>query len=268
MLVREAHDTCGTARVPVRGAEEETVRLNISGMMRDALAPTDGGLIRPSPPPAETVGQGGAPLPRPMKSSTTHRFKRATVKERREEREETRIKTLTSDGQVNSTNVKRKESVEERVASNDLETDDREIPDFRKGQEREDSWSERPVPEIEEQSEEQGDADDEDAIAKEVALDERDWNDEHGRGEFVIPVVHRGSGRTFKSFDEMFGDPTAPMSPATKTWEVSACSPEEIVKSYGVLTTLALKITRVAVEHRRDAASGFVKLTGFTLNSR
>ena len=29
----------------------------------------------------------------------------------------------------------------------------------------------------------------------------------------------------------MLEDPTAPMSPFAKTWEVSACSPEEIVKS-------------------------------------
>ena len=237
------------------GAEEETILLKISGMMRDALAPTEGGLIRPSTVPAERVGEDGAPLPRLMKSSMTQRYKRATVKERREEREETRIETRTPDGQVISSDVKRKESVEERVATNDLETDDRGIPDFRKGQERKDARSERPVLEIDQQSEEPGDADDEDAIAKEVSLDERDWNDEHGRDEFVIPVVHRGSGRTFKSFGEMFDDPTAPMSPVSKTWEVSACSTEEIVKSYGALATLALKITRVAVEHRQAAAS-------------
>ena len=195
------------------GAEEKTILLNISGMMRDALAPTDGGLIRPSPASAETVGQDGAPLPRPMKSSTTQRYKRATVKERREEREETRIETRTSDGQVISSDVKRRESVKERVATKDLEIDDRGIRDLRQSEEREDSRLEHPVLEIEQQSEGPGDADDEDAVAKKVALDECDWNDERGRDEFVIPVVHRGSGRTFKSFGEMFEDPTAPMSP-------------------------------------------------------
>ena len=73
--------------------------------------------------------------------------------------------------------------------------------------------------------------------------------------KFVIPVVHQGSVRTFNSFGEMLEDPTAPMSPFAKTWAVSTCSPEEIVKSYGALTTLALKITRVAVGHRQEAAS-------------
>lgn len=36
---------------------------------------------------------------------------------------------------------------------------------------------------------------------------------------------------------------------------MSACSPEEIVKSYGAVATLALKIPRVALEHRQEAAS-------------
>ena len=237
------------------GAAEETVLLTISGMMRDALAPSEGGLIRPSPAPAATVGEDGAVLPRPMQSSTTQRYKRATVKERKEEREETRLETRTSDGQVISSDVKQRESVEERVATKDLETDDRGIPDLRRGEEREDAGWERSDLDVEQESEEPDGRDDEDAVAKELALDEREWNDEHGRDEFVLPVVHRGSGRTYKSFGEMLEDPSAPMSPFAKTWEVSACSPEEIVKSYGAVATLALKITRVAVEHRQEAAS-------------
>ena len=237
------------------GAAEETVLLKISGMMRDALAPTKGGLIRPSSAPAETVGEDGAPLPRPVKGSTTERYRRATVKERKEEREESRLETRNSDGHVLSSDIKRRESVEERVATKDLETDDQGILELRRAEEREDAGSEHPALEIEQESGQAGDEDDEDAVAKELALDERDWNDEHGRDEFVIPVVHRGSGRTFRTFGEMLEDPTAPMSPFAKTWEVSACSPEEIVKSYGAVATLALKVTRVAVEHRQEAAS-------------
>ncbi len=237
------------------GATEETVLLKISGMMRDALTQTEGGLIRPSPAPAETVGEDGALLPRPVKRSATERYRRATVKERKEEREETRLETRNSDGQVVSSDIKRRERVEEKVATEDLETDGRGIGDLRRAERREDTGSEHPVLELEQGSEERSDADDEDAVAKEIALDERDWNDERGRDEFVIPVVHRGSGRTYKSFEEMFDDPSAPMSPSTKTWEVSACNPQEIVKSYGAVATLAMKITRVAVEHRQEAAS-------------
>ena len=236
------------------GATEETVLLKISGMMRDALTQTQGGLIRPSPAPAETVGEDGALLPRPVKGSATERYRRATVKERKEEREETRLETRDSDGQVVSSDIKRRERVEEKVATTDLETDGRGIGDLRRAERREDAGSEHPVLELEQGSEERSDADGEDAVAKEIARDERDWNDERGRDEFVIPVVHRGSGRTYKSFEEMFDDPSAPMSPSTKTWEVSACNPQEIVRSYGAVATLAMKITRVAVEHRQEAA--------------
>ena len=237
------------------GAAEETVKLKISGMMRDALKTTEGGLIRPSPSPAETVGEDGAPLPRPVKGSTTERYRRATVTERKEEREERRLETRNSDGHVLSSDIKRRESVEERVATKDLETDNRGILELRRAEEHKDAGSEHPALEIEQEAGEAGDADDEDAVAKELALGDRDWNDEHGRDEFVIPVVPRGSGRTFKSFGEMLEDPTAPMNPFAETWEVSACSSEEIVKSYGAVATLALKVTRVAVEHRQEAAS-------------
>ena len=237
------------------GAAEETVLLKISGMMRDALKPTAGGLIRPSPAPAEMVGDDGAVLSRGLKASTTQQYKRATVTERKERREQTRLETRDSKGQVLSSDIKRRESTEERIGTKELETDDRKIQELRRAEDHQDAGFEQPVLDIEQEPEKPGDADDEDAVAKEVALDERDWNDEHGRAEFVIPVVHRGSGRTFKSFGEMLEDPTAPMSPFTATWEVSACSPQELVKSYGAVATLALKIARVAVEHRQEAAS-------------
>ena len=68
-----------------------------------------------------------------------------------------------------------------------------------------------------------------------------------------MPVIHRGSGRKYKSFEEMFDDPAARMSPSTTTWEVSACSPEEIAKSYGAVETLAWKIVQVPMEHRQEA---------------
>ena len=237
------------------GADEETVLLNISGMMHDALAPSESGLVRPSPAPAETVGEDGAALPRPISSSTKQRYRRATVKARREERAERRVETRAPDGQVLSSDVERQESVEERIVTRDLETDDRGVQELRGAEDPEDAGLEPSVPEIGRDAGEPGDPDNEDAVAKELALDERNWNDERGGDVLALPVVHRGSGRTFKSFGAMLEDPTAPMSPTVKTWEVSACSPEEIVKSYGAVATLAMKITRVAVQHRQEAAS-------------
>ena len=237
------------------GAPEETVLLKISGMMRDALKPQERGLIRPTPAPAETVGEDGAPLPRAVRGSERQEYKRATVKERKEEREERRLETRNSEGQVLSSDIKRRESVEEKIATKDLETDNRELRDLRRAKEKDEAARQLPVLETEQAQGKTDGRDDEDAVAKEVALEERDWDDEDGRDEFVIPVVHRGSGRRFQSFGEMLEDPTAPMSPFAETWEASACSPEEIVKSYGAVATLGLKITRVAVEHRQEAAS-------------
>ena len=242
------------------GADEQTVLLNISGMMRDALAPTERGLIRPSPVSAETVGEDGAALERPISSSTKQRYRRATVKARKAEWQERRLETRAPDGQVLSSDVERQESVEERVVTRDLETDDRGLRELTGAAGCEEGGLGPSVPVAVRDAGEPGDADDEDAddedaAARELALGERDWSDQPGRDEFVIPVVHRGSGRTFKSFGAMLEDPTAPMSPSVKTWEVSACSPDEIVKSYGAVATLALKVTRVAVEHRQQAAS-------------
>ena len=236
------------------GAAEEKVLLKISGMMRDALTRVHGGLVRPTPAPAETVGNDGALLPRSVKGSSTERYRRATVKKRKEEREETRLETRNPDGQLVSSNIKRREKVEEKVATQDVETDGRDTGNLRRADRREDGGAEHQDLELDHRSEKRS-AGDEDAVAKRISLEERDWNDERGRDDFVIPVVHRGSGRTYKSFEEMFEDPSAPMNPVTKTWEVSACSPDEIVKSYGVVATLAMKITRVAVEHRQEAAS-------------
>ena len=238
------------------GADEQTVLLNISGMMRDALAPVERGLIRPSPASAETVGEDGAALERPISSSTRQRYRRATVKARKADWQERRLETRAPDGQVLSSDVERRESVEERVETRDLDTDDRGLRELLRGAAGPgEAGPEPPVPEAARDAGEPGDADDEDAAARELALGERDWNDQPGRDEFVIPVVHRGSGRTFRSFGDMLEDPTAPMNPKVKTWEVSACSPEEIVKSYGAVEALAMKVTRVAVQHRQEAAS-------------
>ena len=238
------------------GAADETVLLKISGMMRDALRPAQRGFIRSAPAPEDTVRNDGVVLPRGIKSSTTPRYRQATSKERKEERQETRRQTKSADGQVISSDIKQRESIKERVVTQVLDTDDQRSQDLLPKGDAAEAAAERPVLEHEQDSEEHNGRDSEEEVAKELALEEREWNDDRRPGdELTIPVIHRGSGRAYKSFEEMFNDPRAPMSPSTKTWEVSACSPEEIVKSYGAVATLAMKITRVGVEHRQDAAS-------------
>ena len=238
------------------GATDETVLLKISGMMRDALKPTEGGLVRPSPLPADTLGEDGLVLPRGLKTSTTPRYKRRTVTEQEKEREEIRWETKSADGQVVSSDIKQRESVKERVSAQDLDIEHQESRDLCLAEKEEETEVEHPVFEIEEDSEEQSSRGSEEEITKDLALAEREWNDDRPpQDELTIPIIHKGSGRTYRSFGEMFNDPEAPMGPSTKTWEVSECSPEEIVKSYEAAATLAMKITRVEVEHRQSAAS-------------
>ncbi len=237
------------------GADEQTVLLQISGMMRDALARTERGLVRPSPTPAETVGGDGAPLPRPLKGAMKERAKHVTVTERTVEKEERRLETRNADGQVLSSDVKRLERVGERVGTKASETGEREIPNLRGAQQDEDAALERSNVTTGQGSEATGDAGDEGAAARELALDEREWNDGKDRDEFAIPVVLHGSGRAYRSLEKMFEDPAAPLPIAGTTWEISACSPQEIVKSYNAVATLAMKILRVAVEHQQEAAS-------------
>ena len=224
-------------------------------MMRDALALAEGGLIRSSPAPADTVGDFGDRLPRPMKASMTFCYKRATVKERKDkgrrrvwipETPKARWFRWTSSGGRASRILS---------ISKDLDTDEQRIRELRGSGEREDTAWERPVLDIGQEFEEQCDRNDEDAVAKELALDEREWNDEHGRDEFVIPVVHRGLDvRT---------------SHSVRCWKIRRLqkvllrrlgrsrhaarrrSPRAMV----AVAILALKINRVAVEHRQEAAS-------------
>ena len=120
-------------------------------MMRDALAPTEDGLVRPSPEPGETVGEDGDQLPRLTKTSETERYRQETVTERRERREERRLETRKSDGHVLSSNTERLESIEERTATKDLETDDQGILEPNLAKECEDTESKHPVLEIEQE---------------------------------------------------------------------------------------------------------------------
>ena len=151
------------------GAPEETAQLKISGMMRDSLKSTKSGFVRRSPAPAEKIGEDGAVLPRGIKSSTKEQYKGATLKERKEEREERRLETRTSDGQVVSSDIERRESVEEKSATKDLQRGDGEIWDLRLEGREETAW-ERSALDLKQKSGKPNGPEDEDAVAKELVL--------------------------------------------------------------------------------------------------
>ena len=237
------------------GAGEETVLLKISDMMRDALRRTDGGLIRSIPAATDTVSDDETRSSPGIRVSTTPRDKRATVREREAEWEEKRQETKTTDGKVLSSDSERRESVRERTRTQTFDPTDEDAP-MTSPMERHDAARqlEQQAPGRGQDSAEDDSRTDKD-VAQELALEESESKEGRGPGLDTIPVIHRGTGRTYKSFEEMFKDPAAPMSPTTKTWQESVCSPEEIAKTFGAIEMLEMKIAEVKMEHRQDAAS-------------
>ena len=90
---------------------------------------------------------------------------------------------------------------------------------------------------------------------QELALEENEWNDDRPGDSFTTPVIHRGTGRAYKSLEEAFADPTFPMNPTKETWQERACSPEEITKAYGAIDALNWKMSYINEEFRQDVAS-------------
>ena len=235
------------------GAAEETVLLNISGMMRDALKRTEGGLIRGAPARAETAGDGEVLLSSRTRVSREPRYKRSMATERHAQSEEWRWETRGADGRIMSSERKRREEVKERIVAQEHGADGEDTPaTMNQDQDDGEATWEHPVPEVApfpvRHGEEQRD---EEAVQELVpATCER----AEGERESAAMTL-AATGRAYKSFEEMFNDPAAPVSPSAKTWQESACSLEENAKSYGFVDCLAFKVTQVNAENRRDAAS-------------
>ena len=239
-------------------ARDETVLLQISGMMRDALTRTEGGLVRTPPvllATAKEEDNGSQASPQSSGSLTpTHKSKVTT--ERQTEWREARWETRTQDGQVLSSERERRENVKEKVVRQEYETDGDASPAITDSEAvSEIAGESQPAPQLAlESGDQEWEQSDEEAV-EELALEEREWNDGHPEGSFTIPVVHRGTGRVYKSFDEAFSDPAYPMSPARETWKEKACSPEEIAKAYRAFETLDWKLPYIKEESRQEAAS-------------
>ena len=175
------------------GAEEETVLLKISGMMRDALKPAEGGLLRtpPTEPGPETVEHKEHESPQNADVRPTLRW--TTRRERLTEREQTLSETRTPDGQVVSSEGERREKISEGIVTQEEQPEDEGFEgDVRfdrhnDGAAEQESWPALP-PGIGARDSEQSDEE----TAEELALEESEWHQNSRRGSFTIPVVHRG----------------------------------------------------------------------------
>ena len=238
------------------GAEEETVILQVSGMMRDALKRTEGGLIRVAPASVATAGDDEVESSSRITETRTPVYKRTTVKERLTEREERRWETRTPDGQVKSSDSERRERIGGKTATQYHEPDNEDLqPRVRMDRDDDGTPDEQLVPELVQSPQTHDKEHSEEEAVQELALEEREWDDGRQGDSDTIPVVHRGSGRAYKSFKEMFEDPASPMSPMKEAWQERKCSPEEITKTYGAVDILLTKMAHVREECRQEVAS-------------
>ena len=237
-------------------SDEETVILQISGMMRDALKRIERGLIRAAPPAAKTAGDDEVePSPR-INETKAPVSERTTVTERLTEREALHWETKTPDGQVKSSDSEQRESVRERAVTQLHEPDDEDFQTtVRMDQDDDETTHEQPVSELAQSPEEHGREHSDEEAVQELALEEREWNGRRQEDNDHSVAIHTGTGRAYKSFKDMLNDPASPMSPMKETSQEKACNPEEIARTYGAFETLAIKITQVRMENRQDASS-------------
>lgn len=237
------------------GDAEETVLLSISGMMRDALTRTERGLIRTSPSQSDTAEDNQ------LQSASTNDGQlnlidgRKTITERVTERQESRTETRTKDGQLLSSEGKQQERVKERIETQEFRQDDDERHTILSLIDNDVPTAKQNAQDLSNEAQDEDNKPTEEEAVRDLALAEREWSDDSQQDHLRIPVVHRGSGRVYKSLEEAFSDPAFPTSPTVKSWQEIACTVEEITQAYAAVDSLDWKIRYVSEEHRQDVAS-------------
>ena len=238
------------------GSEEESVILQISGMMRDALKPTEHGLVRPAPIPLNTDAGGTVVLSDGTTERDTTIVKQATIRQRSAEREEWKLEARGPGGEVLSSEGGVRESVRERSVTRSQEPEGIEFNNLtQRNQGQEDVEVTPSPPDSLEYSGFLADEQDDQEAVRELALEEFDFDDQHSEdGGLTIPV-RTVTGRVYRSFEDMFSDPTYPMSPMGKVWQEDVNAPDEIIRTYRAIDVLDMKMKDVSEQFRQDIAS-------------
>ena len=238
------------------GLEEETILLPISGMMRDSLKRIEKGLIRKEP--TWTAPDGADDQELPSKTNGTPKLvnKQTTITDRLTTREANHLETRTPDGQVLSSEGEQRERISERTVTQKHDAVDEDPPTAEQTERVDDATALDQAGELQEQQ--RGDHDrghSEEKTVQEIALEESESNGGSPRDNDRAFSVHSGAGRVFKPLLDALHEPASPVSPAAKTWQEAASSPEEIATTYGVMEILALKMADISEEFRQDVAS-------------
>ena len=238
------------------GADEESVILQISGMMRDALKPSEHGLVRPAPIPLNTDALGTGGPSESTKERDTAIVKQATTRQRSAEREEWKLEVRGPGGEVLSSEGGVRQSVRERSVTRSQEP---EVIEFKNPTQRNqgqlDAEETPSTPDSLGYSGYLGEEQNDQEAVKELALEEFNFDDQHSEEVEPSIPIRTVTGRVYKSFEDMFGDPTYPMSPVRKVWQEDLNTPDEIIRTYRAIDVLDMKMKDVSEQFRQDIAS-------------
>ena len=235
------------------GAEEESVFLRISGMMKDALKLTNHGLVRAAGTPPSNDPDPEIQSTQPSREQQAAASLKMTRSRRTGERKEWRMESKNSDGEILSSESGLEESFTELTISDSNGSEEINLQ----------PWTQMPQDQIEPEETPTGsdttddmesDLTDRSAV-RELALDEFDWDDDEPREAIQAIPVRTVTGRVYGSFEEMMRDPSYPQRPFNKIWEEDANTSQEVTATYRAVDVLNMKMGYVGEEFRQDIAS-------------
>lgn len=236
--------------------DAETVRLRISGMMRDSLTRTTTGLVRrPAPQSQQSPSASQAEPPTDESPSKRQSVRQTKTTERQTRKEHRRTRVRRPDGKVESLQEEQHEHVTERVITEDRQAAS-ETPAWKVlGDETE---STAPSPDDQPKATWHSD----EAIVRELTGAAAIDRDKAPASPEAIVQQDRGPGPASVSIDDSFAsirdqmiDPATPWPVKSTPSQDSILSPDDVLQIYGAIDTLSIKMAFCAVEHQKDVAS-------------
>ena len=238
------------------GAEDESVILRISGMMRDALRLTDHGLVRPAGTPRMSEPPTEIQPTQPSREPQTTAWSEMTKSRRTGKRKEWRAETKNSDGEILSSESGLEESFTEQTLTDRHDSEETNLQTWgRAGQNKREPEETATISDAANELDEMESHLSDRSAVQELALNEFEWDNDEPRGGTPAIPVRTVTGRVYKSFEEMMSDPSYPQHPFSKIWEEDANNPQEITATYRAISVLDMKMNYVGEEFRKDLAS-------------
>ncbi len=216
-------------------SDDETVSLTISGMMRDALTKTEGGLVRTCPsedPASKEEAEHRAHVtpnnPRLLRQTRTQT-------ERQTQRHEWRVEEKDADGRLKSSQGGQSEKTKERIVEEVEEPGGDTVPD--------ELWDEMEHGTAEQDRSKQAlPQHSVHEIMRMIASGETEGNDRSDEDKSNFRREDALQEQLHNSFEEMINDPATPIGPKSVTWQEKVCNSEEVARTFGAIGVLGLKL--------------------------